>query len=101
VIDLRPEEENESDSMRLSREAFSTKIDESDFQFKKHNEQGHRDVFSWSSPLGRDGSTRPDNPGVGPRNMSIERMVHLLDGQLAVGQKSFEGLNFRREGEGK
>jgi heat shock protein HspQ len=39
VIDLRPEKRNAYDSMRFSREPFSNEIDESDLQFKKHDEQ--------------------------------------------------------------
>jgi hypothetical protein len=39
MIDLRVEPENAFDSMRRSCESSSNKIDESDLQFKKHDEQ--------------------------------------------------------------
>jgi hypothetical protein len=39
VIDLRAEEENASDSMHFHRESLSNEIDESDSQFKRHDEQ--------------------------------------------------------------
>jgi hypothetical protein len=39
VIDLRAEEENAFDSMRVSRESFSNEIDRSDLQDKKQDEQ--------------------------------------------------------------
>jgi hypothetical protein len=37
VIDLRAEELNADDSMRLSRESFANEIDESDSQFQKQS----------------------------------------------------------------
>jgi hypothetical protein len=39
VIDLRAEEQNAFDSMRVSRKSFSNEIDESDLQDEKQNEQ--------------------------------------------------------------
>jgi hypothetical protein len=39
MIDLRAEPRNAFESMRFSRESFSNEIDESDTQYKKHNEQ--------------------------------------------------------------
>jgi hypothetical protein len=39
VIDLRAQQENADDSMRVSRESFSNEIDESDLQFERHDEQ--------------------------------------------------------------
>jgi hypothetical protein len=42
MIDLRAELRNEDDSMRFSRESFLNEIDESDRQYRKHDE--HRDL---------------------------------------------------------
>jgi hypothetical protein len=39
VIDLRAEEENAFDSMRRSCESVSNEIDESEWQYEKHDEQ--------------------------------------------------------------
>jgi hypothetical protein len=39
VIDVREEDENASDSMRVNSESISNEIDESDLQDEKHDEQ--------------------------------------------------------------
>jgi hypothetical protein len=39
VIDVREEDENALDSMRVNSESISNEIDESDLQNEKHDEQ--------------------------------------------------------------
>jgi hypothetical protein len=39
VIDLREEQTNTLDSMRVNSESISNEIDESELQYEKHDEQ--------------------------------------------------------------